>query len=84
MTSTAHPINKDWDGFDWVRSQYHEKNVNALEEYRAMPHTSKRGLIINAELRTVGRMSLAKQRALLVNVETGLYSFEIAKNPFLS
>ena len=79
--STAHPpISKDWDGFDWAQAQYHERNVSALEEYRAMPPTAPRGLRINAELRTAGKMSLAG-RALLVSVKTGLHSFEVAEVP---
>ena len=80
---TNHPISKDWDGFDWEQAQYHEKNVIVLEKYREMPPTSSisRGLRINAELRTAGRMSLDEQRTLLVSVKTGLHSFEIAEDP---
>ena len=80
---TNHPISKDWDGFDWEQAQYHEQNVIVLEKYREMPPTSSisRGLRINAELRTAGRMSLDEQRTLLVSVKTGLHSFEIAEDP---
>ena len=70
MTRLVHPTSKDWDGFDWAQAQYHERNVSALEEYREMPPTSTRGLRINAELRTTGKMSLAG-RALLVSVKRG-------------
>ena len=80
---TNHPISKDWDGFDWEQAQYHEQNVTVLEKYREMQPTSSisRGLRINAELRTAGRMSLDEQRTLLVSVKTGLHSFEIAEDP---
>ena len=81
MTRLVHPTSKDWDGFDWAQAQYHERNVSALEEYREMPPTSTRGLRINAELRTSGRMSLDEQRTLLVSVKTGLHSFEVAEVP---